>query len=143
MGRSRAQQHREGEGAEEHRVRSFWFPVIWQGSQALTRASVGFLRPAVIWQGCSWACLGRGPLLGAIFLSFSRSSVVAQLCLPLPFLLPIFPKCLAWSPPPRSKSLGLERQPVFPFQLQDGRVECGSHTLLGCHMLGCQAVAYF
>lgn len=115
MGRSRAQQHREGGGAEEHRVRSFWFPVIWQGSQALTRASVWVSQSRSDLAGLLVGLLGARSSSRGYFLSFSRSSVVAQLCLPLPFLPPIVPKCLAWSPPPRSKSLGLERQPVFPF----------------------------
>lgn len=71
---------------------------------------------------------------------------MAQLLLPFSFLPLIFPKSsgLASTSQILCPRAGLERQPVFPFQLQDGIVECwGSHTLLGCQMLGCQAVAYF
>ena len=67
---------------------------------------------------------------------------------PSPSCLPpsLYPQVL-WHglrlPDPLSQSVELERQPASPFQLQDGRMECwGSHTLLGCQVFGCQAVAF-
>ena len=117
---------------EEHR-RLDWASTQSSGREVLTWAS-GFQSRSSLAE-LLLACLGWGPLPGwyfrPVFISLSQSSALAQLPLP-PSFLPLLIQVL-WHglrlPDPLSKSVELERQPVFPLQLQDGRMECwGSHT---------------
>jgi hypothetical protein len=135
----------------------FVFPVAWQRRQAPVISSdyqrLGFPVQQSSGRATHWLTWDEGLSWDGILSLFSLHSVGVKLKLRFVSLFPSslppshFPQVL-WPglhlPDPPSKSLGLERQPVFPFKLQDGRGECwGSHTWLRCQMLGCQAVSYF